>query len=169
VRYIRIWSISLKETFKIHYNIQENLKFLYFNLFRTVLCESEWISNETSFLSYFVGYKMKSSFSLKETFQIHSKIQENVKFLYFNLYRTVLCESESVSNETNFLSYFVRYMRKSSFSLKETFHIHSKIQENVQFLYFNLFRTVLCESESVSNETSFLSYIVRYMRKSSFS
>jgi len=48
----------------------------------------------------------------------------------------------------------VRYMKKSSFSLKETLQIYSKILENVKFLYFKLFLTVLRESESISNEIS---------------
>jgi len=154
---MRKWSIFLKETFQIHSKIQKNVHCFYFNLFVTVFSESESFSNETSILSYFGRHIRKWNFSLKETFQIHSKIQKNVKFLYFNLFVTVFSKFESVSNETILLSYFGRYIRKWSFSLKETFQIHSKIQKNVNFIYFNLFVTVFSESESVSNETSLFS------------
>jgi len=168
-RYIRKWSFSLKETLKIHSKIQRNVKLLYFNLFVTVFSESESLSNETTILSYFGRYIRKWNFSLKETFQLHFKIQWNVKLLYFNLFVTVFCESEWVSYETTLHSYFGRYIRKWSFSLKEMFKIHSKIQRNVKFFYFNLFVTVFSESESVSNETSILSYFGRYISKWSFS
>jgi len=149
--------------------MQKNVNFLYFNLLVTVFIEFESISNDTSLLSYFGRFINKWSYSLKETFQIHSKIQKNVNFFYFNLFVTVFREFDSVSNETNFLSYYGRYIRKWSFSLKETFQIYSKIQKNVNFFYFNLFVTVFSEFESVSNETSLIRYFGRYMRKWSFS
>jgi len=94
-------------------------------------------------------YISKWSFSLKEMFQIHSKIQKIVKFLYFNLFGTVSIDSESVSNETNFLSYFELYTRKWSFSLNDTFQIHSIIQKNVKFFYFYQFGSVCSDFESV--------------------
>jgi len=166
---IRKWSFPLKETFKIHSKIQRNVKFLYFNVFVTVFSESESVLNETSLLSYFGRCIRKWRFFLKETFKIHSKIQRIVKFFYFNLFVTVFSVSESVLNETSLLSYFGQCIRKWSFSLKETFKIHFKIQSNVKFLYFNLFVTVFSESESVLNETSLLSYIGRYKMKWSFS
>jgi len=138
-----------KETFQIHSKIQENVKFLYFSLFRTVYSVCQTVSNETSFLSYFMRYTRKWSFSVKESFLIHSKILENVIFLYFSLYRTVYSICQSVSNETSFLSYFMRYRRKWSFSLKESNQIHYKLQENVKLLYFILFRTVYSNFQSV--------------------
>jgi len=146
-RCIRKWSFSIKKTFQIHSKIQINVNYFYFNLFVTVFSESESVSNETSLLSYFERYIRKWSFSCKETFQIHSKIQKNVNFFYFNLFVTVFIVSDSVSNETRFLSYFGRYIRKWSFPFKETFQIHSKIRKNVNFFYFKLFVTVFSESE----------------------
>jgi len=150
-----------KETVQLHSKIQRNVRFLYFNLFVTVFSESESVSNETSILSYFGRYIMKRSFSLNEKFHLHYNLQNNVKFLYFNLFVTVFSESETVLNETSLISYFGRYRRKWSFSLKETFKIHSNIQRNVQFLYFNLFVTVFSVCESILNETSLLSYFGR--------
>jgi len=157
------------KTIQIQSKTQRNVKFLYFNLFVTDFSESESVSNDTNLLSYFGQYIRKWSLSLKETFQIHSNIQKNVNFFYFNLFVTAFSESESVSNDSNLLSYFGGYMRKWSFSLKETFEIHSKIQKNVNFFYFNLLVTVFSESESVSNETSLLSYFGRYIRQWSLS
>jgi len=169
MRYIRKWNSSLKETFEIRSKIQRNVKFIYFNLFGTVCSVSEWVSNETRLLSYFMRYIRIWSFSLKETFQILSTLQRNIKLLHFNVFDTVCSDSGSVLNETSLLSYFVLYVKKWSFSLKETFEIHSKIQRNVKFLYFNSFGTVCSDSESVSNETTFHSYFVRYIRKCIFS
>jgi len=157
-----------KGNLQIHSKIQKNVKILYFNVLVTVYSESESVSNESSLLSYFVRYVRKWSFSLKETFKIHSKIQRDVKLLYFNILVTVFSESESISNETCLHSYFGRYIRIRSFSLKETFQLHSKIQRNVKFLYFNLFVTVFSESEAVLNERSLLSYFGRCIRKWSF-
>jgi len=169
VWYIRKWSFSLKETFQIHSKIQKNVKFLYFYLFVTVFNESELVSNDTSLLIYFGLYMRKWSFSLKETFQIHSKIQKNDNSFNFNLFVTVFSDSESVSNDTSLLSYFGRYIRKWSLSFNGTFQIHSNIQKNVNFIYFNLLVTVFSESESVSNERSVLSYFRRCIRKWCFS
>jgi len=98
-----------------------------------------------------------------ETFQILSTIQKSVKFFYFNIFVIVFSESNSFSNETILLSYFGRYIRKWSSSSKETFQIHSKIQKNVNYFYFNLFVTVFSESELVSNEPKLLSYFGRYI------
>jgi len=116
-RYIRKWSFSLKETFQIHCEIQKNVKFFYFNIFVIVFSESVSFSNETSLLSYFGWYIRKWSSSSKETFQIHSKIQKNVNNFYFNLFVTVFSESELVSNEPKFLSYFGRYIYRNKVSL----------------------------------------------------
>jgi len=107
-------------------------------------------------------------FLIKEISKIHSKIHKNVKCLYFNLFSTVFSESESVSNETSLFSYFGRYIRKWSFSLKETFKIHSKIQKNVNLFYFKLFVTVFGGFKSVSNESNLLSYLGQNIRKWSF-
>jgi len=168
-RYIRIWNFSLKETFQLHSKIQRNVKFLYFNLFVQVFNESESVLNETSLLSYSGRYIRKWTFSSKETFKIHSKIQKRVNLFYFKLFVTVFSRFESVSNETNLISYLGWYIRIWNFSLKETFKIHTKIQRNVKFLYFNLFVTVFSESESDLYETRLLSYFGRYIRKWSFS
>jgi len=68
----------------------------------------------------------------------------------------VLSDYESVSNETSFLKFFQTIYKEMKFYFEGNVSNTFLDTNLIKILYFNLFGFVLSDSESVSNETSFL-------------